>query len=87
MGRYINVLEDGTPLPAKNKAQFLINHGGATQIPTPTHFEPNLVCVCENGPFDAAAYAYCEEEMKVFKMPDTRNKIWLLVPNAEKIAL
>ena len=52
MGRYINNIKDGTPLPVHGKAKFLIDKAGATH--TDATFKEDLVCVVQNGLFDAA---------------------------------
>ena len=36
-----------------------------------------VVCVVENGMFDAAGFAFCKEELEVFAAPDARPKTWL----------
>lgn len=37
-----------------------------------------VICVVENGPFDAAAFAFSSEELEVFANPsDSRPKRWL----------
>lgn len=85
MGYYINQI-NGKMLPAKGKAEFLIENG-AEQIKTPIEFIENLVCVVENFWFDAAAFAYSEEEMFEFSNPsDNRKKTWLVVPNAAELS-
>lgn len=86
MGYYINSLADTTLLPATGKAQFLIEKAGAKLIDPPSVFIEDLVCVVENGFFDAAGYAFCEEEFEVFSTPDGRPKKWLIVPNAKELA-
>lgn len=87
MGRYINELANGKKLPSHKKADFILsNIPEAQTIPEPKEFRPNLVCVVENGLFDAAAYCDSENEMKVFAREDGRNKTWLIVPEVEKIA-
>lgn len=74
MGYYIE-----TPNPT-NKAQQIKDRDGAVDA-TPAWPPPAgmvLVCVVENGPFDAAAIAFCEEEMDYFNSPgDFRKKHWL----------
>jgi len=45
-----------------------------------------MICVVENPMFDAAAYAYCEQEFEYFKRPDGREKIWLVHPLASELA-
>lgn len=84
MGRYINETSKGEPLPRTGKANALINDGA--KIVQPNKFQENLICVIENGFFDAAGYAFSENEFKAFKHPDGRNKIWLVHPLAKKLA-
>jgi len=85
MGQYMNVYNDKS-LPAKGKAEFLLNEG-ATKVTGKIEFQENLVCVVDNYHFDAAAYAFSEEEMKQFLNPyDNRPKTWLIVPNAAEFA-
>lgn len=94
MGYYINSLGDGTLLPAKGKADFLLtNIPGAKEIShlainLGTETYDNLVCVVENGVFDAAGWAFNASEIKAF-LPtyrDRRPRRWLLVPNANLLA-
>lgn len=85
MGYYINQI-NGNILPAKNKAQFLLENG-AKEIEGEIKFQENLVCVVENVFFDAAGYAYNEFEMEEFNNPyDERKRRWLIVPNADKLS-
>ena len=59
-------------------------HGGVeTKADT---FQENLVCVINNGPFAAAAYADTQREWEEFKAPDSRPKKWFILPNASKYA-
>lgn len=83
MGYYINTKRDGTPLAPRDKADSLIADG-ATEISEPTKWQPNLVCVVQNGVFDAAAYAFSENEMRAFlpSFDDSRPRRWLIVPDA-----
>ena len=84
MGYYINQI-NGKILPAKRKVEFLLENG-AVRVINPT-FQENLVCVVENIMFDAAAYAYSEDEMKYFNESDgLRTKTWLIVPNANELS-
>jgi hypothetical protein len=90
MGKYINTI-NGVQVPNKNKAQFILDHiPGSSLIPPPTEFQEGLVCVVDNGPFEAAGYAYSEGEMRVFLSQDSgvqRPQQWLVVPDAEKYTL
>lgn len=87
MGYYIDHLPDGTRLHNRYKAaQLIMCIDEAIAIPEPDKFIPDLVCVVNNGPFDAAGYAYSEEEMNHFKLPDDRPKQWLIVPGAAELS-
>jgi hypothetical protein len=45
-----------------------------------------IICVVDNGPFEAAAYCYNLNEFRVFTDPnDDRPKKWLLVENEERV--
>ena len=47
----------------------------------------NLICVVENGPFDAALYCVDEGEYEAAAdTNDTRHKRWIIHPNAEQLA-
>jgi hypothetical protein len=82
MGIYLNYDSNGNELPTIGKAEALIKDG-AKKIYEPEKFQKNLVCVVENGLFDAAAYAYSEEEFNYFRKiqkngSDTRPYTWLI---------
>lgn len=83
MGYYINLQNGGTTY--NEKLAKLRTLPGVTDAPTPLTFQPNLVCVVDNGLFAAVAYAYSEEEMNDFSIYGTseRPKTWLIVPNAD----
>lgn len=49
--------------------------------------ETFMVCVVENGPFDAAAIAYSPEILEVYKQNDGRPKRWLVAPRKLIVAL
>lgn len=86
MGYYINNLPNGEKLPSLGKAEALLTIEGATQIPQPTKFQDDIVCVVDNGIFEAAGYAYSPEELEVFSRPDGRPKVWLKIPGAKTLA-
>lgn len=45
-----------------------------------------IICVVDNGPFEAAAYCYNLTEFRQFTDPsDTRRKTWLLVNDEAKV--
>lgn len=85
MGRYINQDSKGNPLPPLGKAQHLIEDG-AVKILAPLSYEPNLVCVVNNGTYQAAAYIYSDGELQEFSREDGRSKIWLSYPHAKSVA-
>lgn len=87
MGYYIDRTPAGN-LPSIGKARFLLdNVEGAKVIAAPKKWEPDLVCVVENGFFDAAAYAFNRQEMIEFSDPnDRRYKTWMIVPDAAKLS-
>jgi len=86
MGYYINQNSNGTQLPHCDKADYLLLDG-AVEISPPKEFVPNLICVVENGPFDAALFCYSKDEMEVALNPrDKRPKRWLIHPKAAELA-
>jgi len=86
MGVYINHNSNGMPLPTCNKADYLLLDGG-TEIDQPEKFIENLICVIENGPFDAAGYIYSKSEFEAFVDPqDPRPKRWIIHQDAAKLA-
>lgn len=85
MGYYIE-----TPGQSILKARYLQQHHNA-ELASPSWPPPEgkvLVCVVQNGLFDAAAIAYDKEEMHAFDRPsDMRPKTWLLLPRETVIKL
>lgn len=83
MGKYINTNSKGEFIGPLNKAQALIDDGATVTDPS---FKENLVCVVENGIFDAAAYCYSEDEFRCFSDPkDDRPKTWLVYPHVKEL--
>lgn len=86
MGYYINKV-NGVMLPALGKAHALIDLADAQPIDEPKEWVENLVCVVNNGLFEAAAYIPDTAELIDFTMPhDYRGKQWMIVPNAKELA-
>ena len=79
MGWYIN----GIGVSYEEKVSTLKNKHNAAI--TDNSFKDDLVCVVDNGMFAAAAYMKTEQEFQHFNEPDTRRKIWLIVPNAAEL--
>lgn len=80
MGYYV---ETGT---AKNKAAIIEETYGALQITQQeaeffvNEREGAVICVVNNGPFEAAAFCHNSDEFHIFNDPqDHRPKTWLLV--------
>lgn len=82
MGYYINTGHN------VGKAEWLIVNEGAMElmdVPTslselPTELN-GLICVVNNGPFEAAGFIYNDRELKAFSDPsDYRDKRWLVLP-------
>jgi hypothetical protein len=82
MGKYVNVNLKGNPLNASGKASELVL-SGAERIEEPNAFDQHegksVLCVVENGLFDAVAFAYNQAELDEFKRDDGRFKTWLTV--------
>ena len=77
MGKYI----EG---PAKGKAQFLQDQHNARILRTreeiiAAHCDNGeaVICVVDNGPFEAAGYCHDEREFEIFTAPDPRPKRWM----------
>ena len=81
MGKYLNDYLKGEPIRIRSKVTALVNSGAET-IEEPTRFDQfegkSIICVVDNGPFQAAAYAYNQSELDCFKRPDGRPKSWLI---------
>lgn len=83
MGYYLNA--EG--MPARGKADWLIENCAAVELEhgtwPPTFDEiPDgkaAVVVLENGPFDAAGFAFSEDEYEQFIFPDGRPKRLVLM--------
>ncbi len=87
MGKYINKNSKGESLGSsfREKVNALILDG-ANAVGSPRKFEEGLVCVIDNGMFAAAAYAYDEREMNLFKRYSGRNFQWLKYDPAKTLA-
>jgi hypothetical protein len=88
MGSYINT---GT---TKGKVKIICEKYGGEIIEKPFYFsdipeDKALLCVVDNGPFEAAAYCYSESEFLAFSDPqDYRMRTWMTIDKkkAEEIA-
>jgi len=87
MGKYINEDSKGEALGTSfaQKVMGLITDG-AEEVHA-EKFEPNLVCIVDNGMFAAAGYAFDEDEFKEFKNhTGGRTTRWFIYPHAKKLA-
>jgi hypothetical protein len=78
MGYYIQ-----TP-SAKSRAQYLMKKEGAVAMPPDMGWNDrpdgkSIVCVVDNGSFEAAGYAFDKAEYEMFNRPDGRPRAWLLM--------
>jgi hypothetical protein len=85
VGYYINQTQAG-PLDPHGKADRLINDEGAAElVGAPgqlSHVQKDqaIVCVVDNGLFEAAGLAYSQEELEAFASSgDLRPKRWLKI--------
>ena len=91
MGKYINTISNGQTLPAIGKADVLVKDGAkilSTEL-TYKPYQPNIVCIVNNGFFEAAGYAYSEDEFNAFQGSvngDYRPRTWLLYEHAAILA-
>jgi hypothetical protein len=73
------------------KANWLVEKAKAQRIEQPTLYPEapegmTLVCVVENGPFDAAAIVYDKGEFLEFtRKSERRKRHWLWVPSAHHL--
>ncbi len=68
----------------RRKAQQIVDlHGGEiVERPIALIDLPDnkaLVCVVDNGPFEAAGFAFSENEFAAFCYPDGRPREWVLI--------
>jgi hypothetical protein len=87
MGKYINQTQNG-PLQQKHKAAELNKAGAELLFDTPTTWEEGLICVVDNGIFEAAAYVQDARDLEDFSelVRDTRPRAWLKWDRAKEFA-
>ncbi len=79
MGYYIQVPEN------KGKAQQIVNLYGGRIVEQPLSFTEKklneaVICVIDNGMFEAAAFCYSQEELDYFINDNTgRAKTWVVM--------
>lgn len=86
MGYYIQAPSN------KGKAAWLVANHGAEVIEDPEWSDDfAIICVVDNGMFEAVGYCYHPRELEAFKRPDSgfqRPRIWLKMDKklAEKLS-
>jgi hypothetical protein len=93
MGFYIDQTSKGTPLGRHDKAETLVREGDAILLNEQPQWkdvpaDTAIICVVNNGPFEAAGFAFSEDEFNVFARPDGRPRQWLTMKRevAEKLS-
>jgi len=77
MGIYV---ETGT---THNKAAWVADHCNGLVVLDPPNFskvpkDKAVVCVANNGSFEAAGYAFDEQEFERFNSDDPRPRLWVV---------
>jgi len=78
LGYYIEVPQH------KGKAQQIVELYGGRRVSRPQSYQdlaPDeaIICVVDNGLFEAAAFCYNEDEFNVFAFPDGRSRAWVVI--------
>jgi hypothetical protein len=79
--------------PAKCKAQYIVSEYDGEIIAEPKYFnmlpvDKALVCVVDNGAWEAAGYCHNEKEFNMFANPrDRRPRKWLIIDKNKAIEL
>ena len=83
MGWYIN----GIGTTFSEKIENLKSKHAAKVVTEPSEFTEDLVCVVDNGAFAAAAWMKDNREFQAWKPKDGRNRVWMIVPGVENLAI
>ena len=85
---YVYQSHPTAPLNHFDKAVDLIKAGAVLLPSVPAEWEENLICVVENGVFEAAAYVQDERDLRDFSdyTYDYRPKVWLKWDRAKEFA-
>ncbi len=78
MGYYIQVPKN------KGKAQQIVELYGGRIAFSPPSFEDitpeeAIICVVDNGPYEAAGFAYNQDKLYAFSHMDGRRKEWVIM--------
>lgn len=87
MGMYITHTPEGA-LADTGKAVALIKSGAKLLLSAPKKWEENLICVVDNGIFEAVAYVQDERDLRDFSdyTDDDRPRVWLKWDRAKEFA-
>ena len=88
MGFYLEVPENHGKVGQLNRlhdAELLLR--GCPKDFSDVPSDKFLICVMDNGMFEAAGVAYSEREMREFANPDGRPKSWMLIDKDEAIKM
>lgn len=86
MGYYITEDSKGFPLSVHGKVEDL-EEDGAEIIATPTEWMEDLVCVVDNGMWQAAAYCYSPTELSRFLHGrNDRSWTWMVYKHAKNLS-
>lgn len=86
MGYYIQVPKN------KDKAKQIVSLHGGRIAPTPPCFEDiaegeAIICVVDNGHFEAAGFCYNQAELTRFSYFDGRPRTWVIMDRAKACEL
>lgn len=84
MGLYINSTQNGQL--GYDKVKGLIDAGAKVLGRSTPEYQDNLICVVDNGAFEAAGYAFDKREFECFAEPDPRPKVWLTWDRVKEFA-
>ena len=87
MSFIIKTLPNGTPLPDKGKDFLLMQEADGHIISPPDEFQEGLVCILHDELSDKAVFCFSEGEMGYYLEYVHKQKTWLIVPQAAKIAV
>jgi len=83
VGYYIEVPKN------KGKAQQIVELYGGRIVLNPPLFEDiepgeAIICVVDNGPYEAAGFCYNQDELYAFTHMDGRRRVWVVM-NRQKV--
>ncbi len=55
-------------------------------IEVPKSKDKAIICVVDNGPFEAAGFAYSQRELDFFSIPDGRPRTWVVMDRKRSVS-